>query len=617
MSSFNAIDSSSVDAAEQSGLSKAREISEALIRILANELEKMDEAKIKPAVGEDASDIDPNISNERHDIYQKLSEEYQNSGADPETAKAAAFDYAILDLGAEESENISAAHDQITGKAQNLTSSNEDQPLSFMQTMTAAGIDASEAVAINKLYADSCAHAENVMDNKYDGAPNDIQDQFLSGVYEKIKDPDLSTVLLERHNSDIKTIYMGNGSDQFKPELFTENHQERLTGLGLSSREAVSLTAIRDKEIADTLNMGLQNPANGQSGSGDIFRNAINNSTLGDDEKAAIAYSFNEDLSAAREQSQYEATEKANRAERFDQYKAETSDITGAAKQALLQGESLSTVHSMVIEDRSSSATVDQATEILKEAKTELAELVADTKTTQLEFNPFSSDTLVDDKKISKAYQDTLEDSGVSSETAKKASADLTEGKGGKESASIRTAHKEVLDHAKLRDMYERVYDSLSVPSSVSQLAAKDAARGLGANTSTAISDAHNIVREATTKAEISADNNWDKYADMFKSSHLEKYPGDTSEPTPYALMKGVAKVALEDGQSKSSVTKMIENSPINNPPSGDRSTQAKGIVTSVSNSLTVKDNKKSQQKAKPKTKAKAKVTAKKVGMEM
>jgi hypothetical protein len=615
MSSFNAIDSSSVDAAEQSGLSKAREISEALIRILASELAKMNEAKIKPAVGEDASDIDPNITNERHDIYQKLSDEYQKAGADPETAKAAAFDYAILDLGADESENISAAHDQITGKSKNLNLPIEDQPLSFMQTMTAAGMDVSDAVDINKLYADSCTHAENVMSNKYEGAPNDIQDQFLSGVYEKIKDPDLSTVLLERYNSDIKTIYMGNGSDQFQPELFTENHQERLTGLGLSTREAVSLTTIRDKEIADTLNMGLQNPANGQSGSGDIFRNAINNSTLGEDEKAAIAYSFNEDLSAAREQSQYEATEKANRAERFDQYKAETSDITAAAKQALLQGESLSVVHSMVLEDRS--ATVDQATEILKEAKTELAELVTDTKTTQLEFNPFSSDITVDDKKISKAYQDTLEDSGASSETAKKASADLAEGKGGKESASIRTAHKEVLDHAKLRDMYERVYDSLSVPSSVSQLAAKDAARGLGANTSTAIADAHNIVRDVTTKAEISADNNWDKYANMFKSAHLEKYPGDTSEPTPYALMKGVAKVALEDGQPKNSVIKMIENSPINNPPSGDKSTQAKGIVTSVSNTMTVKDKKKSQQKDKPKTRSKAKTASKKVGMEI
>jgi hypothetical protein len=625
---FNATDPSSVDAAEKAGLDKSREISEALLRLLAKELSALGNAK-KPGTeaspGEYPSDIDPNITNEQHDLYKKLSDQYEQAGATPDVAKAAAFDYAIQGQGADESENIAKAHEQITNLSlgnesvtDTVLDQNSSEPLSFMQTMTACGVDASVAMALNKLHNQECKHAKNVIANQYESLDKLDENVVQNEISRQITDPKLADALIEKHNADVRDIFIGTPNLDSHVEITTENHRERLVGLGLSKRDAEKLTLVRDKEIFDAITLATNYPQNGESGSGDIFRAAVENSLLDTDAKQAVTYNFDEDLAAARAQGIYDAAEKSDRTDRFAVYRSQTTNLTGAAKQALLQGEAISTVYSMVLEDQSSDNGIEQATQVLNDAQNELRALVKESEAiSQLTFEPSEIDSSATRENISASYEATLKESGASHPTAQKAAIDLAQGKGGNDSPAVRKAHREVLAHAHLKEMYGRVYDSLNVPQSVAQLAAKDAARGLGANSSPNIEKAHSLATVSTVVAPNLDANNWDKYVDKFRSEKAEKYPGDTTEPTPHTLMKGAAMVALQNGEPTENVISMLQKSPLNNPPGGDKAAQAKEIVTNVSNVMQAKAKKKVQDKSVSKAKGKSVKPAKKAGIEM
>lgn len=637
---FNATDPSSVDAAEKAGLDKSREISEALLRLLAKELAALgakkpaqkpdnepgdDKPGNEPAPGEYPSDIDPNITNEQHNLYKEIAAEYQQSGADPEVAKAAAFDFAIQGQGADESENIAKAHEQITDRSLSNEeisdmppAQNSSEPLSFMQTMTACGVDASVAMDINKLHNQACQHAENVMTNQYQNLVDPVENDFYDAISTQVDDPELGNFLIEKHAAEVRDIFIGTPNLVTHTEITTENHRERLVGLGLSQRDAEKLTIVRDKEIFDAITLATNYPQNGESGSGDIFRAAVENSLLDTDAKQAVTYNFDEDLAAARAQGIYDAAEKSDRTDRFAVYKSQTTDLTSAAKQALLQGEAISTVYSMVLEDQSSDNGIEQATQVLNDAQNELKALVTESEAvSQLTFEPSEIDSSATRETISASYEATLKESGASHPTAQMAAIDLAQGKGGNDSPAVRKAHREVLAHAHLKEMYGRVYDSLNVPQSVAQLAAKDAARGLGANSSPNIEKAHSLATVSTVVAPNLDANNWAKYVDKFRSEKAEKYPGDTTEPTPHTLMKGAAMVALQDGEPTENVISMLQKSPLNNPPGGDKAAQAKEIVTNVSTAMQAKAKKKVQDKSVSKAKGKSVKPAKKAGIEM
>jgi hypothetical protein len=638
---FNATDPGSVDAAEKAGLDKSREISEALIRLLKRELDALyanrPELKPKPeqdeltdstpgfkaSPGEYPSDIDPNITNEQHDLYKRLSAEYEQSGAAPDVAKAAAFDHAIIGQGADESKNIAKAHEQITDSSldneaftNTASAQNGSEPLSFMQTMTACGVDASVAMAINQLHNQACQHARNVMANQYDSLDKTAEDDLSTAISSQVDDPVLSNALIERHNADVRDIFIGVPKGEFQPELTAENHSERLVGLGLSNRDAERLTIVRDQEIFDAIALATNYPQNGESGSGDLFRAAVEDSLLDKDAKEAIVYNFDEDLATAREQSIYEANEKAARMQRFAEYKSQSTNLTGAAKQALSQGEAISTVYSMVLEDPSSDNTIEQATQVLEEAQNELKALVKESEAVSpLTLAPDVSDSSTTRQDITASYEATLKDAGATDQTAQKAAQDLSAGKGAEHSPSVRQAHREVLAHGHLREMYERVYGSLNVPPSVAQPAAKDAARGLGANHSQNIAMAHSLARVSKTVAPNLDTHDLTQYVNQFRSEIAAKYPGDNTEPTAHTLLKGAAMVALENGEPKENVISMVEKSPLNNPSGGNKADQAKGIVANVSQVMQAKAKRKVQVQDKPVSKAKGK--SKKAGIEM
>jgi hypothetical protein len=487
-----------------------------------------------------------------------------------------------------------------------------------MQTMTACGVDISVAREINKLHNQACQNARDVMTNQYGSLDRSAEDDLANAISNQIDDPELSNALIDRHSADLRNILIGAPEGKFQPELMTENHRERLTGLGLSKRDAEKLTTIRDKEIFDAISLGKDNPPNGESGSGDLFRNAVEDSLLEKDAREAIIYSFNEDLSAAREQGIYEADEKIARTERFALYKSQSTDLTGAAKQALLQGEAISTVYSMVLEDQSSGNNIEQATQVLNDAQNQLSALIKESKSaSQLSLEPSEANTPATRLDITASYEATLKKSGARDATAQKAAIDLAQGKGAKDSPAVRQVHREVLAHNHLREVYESVYDSLNVPQAVAQLAAKDAARGLGAKTSVNIEKAHglaNVSRVVESNLDV---ENWNQYSAQFLKQHADKYPGDKTPPTPRTTMKGAAMAALQAGESNENVVRMLKKSPLNNLPGGDKAAQAKGIVTSVSTVMQAKAKRKVQDKAVSQSKSKSRKPAKTAGIEM
>jgi hypothetical protein len=639
---FNATDPSSVDAAEKAGLDKARELSEVLLRLLekaraalnANRPdEKLGNEKPgnDPAPGEYPNDIDPNITNEQHDLYAKVSAEYQHSGADIEVAKAAAFDFAIRGQGADKSKNVAIAHEQIADRALGTEMGTDAEPidqsnesLSFMQMMTGAGVDIAVARAINSQRIEERLYAEDVMANRTSGFDQPVRGDLAKEISNAVKNSEIARFLTDQHETELRAIFLKEPNNSYKFELISENHSARLVGLGLNDFAAEQLTTVRNNELFDAVQLGQAQAESGKSGSGDLFKSAIEKSSLEPDAQIAIIKSFDKDLENSRELGRYEAAEKDARTKRFALYRSQSKDLTSAACQAFLQGEAIPTVYQMVIEAQPEGTLMQKATEnaeqIVRAAQENIKKLTQESAAvSQLIPATSQSGTPATQRDRASTYEGTLLDSGATHTTAQKAAQDLSAGKGADDSANVRQAHREVLAHNHLREMYERVYESLNVPPAVAQSAAQDAAKGLGANTSAFIAQAHSL---ATVSSEIHPNldaDNWAKYASQFRVEKAKKYPGDKAEPTPHALMQGAAKVALQAGEPKETVVRMIQNSPLNNPPGGDRAAQAKGIVTKVSNAIDAKA--KSEAKATGKSASKPRVQsskiAQKAGVEM
>lgn len=189
------------------------------------------------------------------------------------------------------------------------------------------------------------------------------------------------------------------------------------------------------------------------------------------------------------------------------------------------------------------------------------------------------------DLAVEKAHQIQMERSGASTDSAKLAAAAIAKGDGA-ENVVVDRAHKEViLAQSHLQAMYERIYSSLEVPDNLVEKAAIDAAKGLGSNSSDNIRDAHATVKSNRVETEVgtqssSPTQNWEKYSELANQARLEKYPGDKKQPSEYASMTGAAVQAFKAGESVGDVQAMLENSPANNPPRGDKAVHAKGIVT-------------------------------------
>lgn len=95
-------------------------------------------------------------------------------------------------------------------------------------------------------------------------------------------------------------------------------------------------------------------------------------------------------------------------------------------------------------------------------------------------------------QQLQATYQETLQQHGVSPETAASASQDLANNRGAVDSAPIAQAHQEIHQHNVLKNMYQSVYERHGVSPEIATAAADQLARGNGANRSPEVHRAHN-----------------------------------------------------------------------------------------------------------------------------
>lgn len=570
--SFNVQDKQSVATAQDAGLNKAQEIATALLRLAQKGELNFKKLLKQRHPSEDINDTDPNITNERHELYAQAVDKYERFGADSQTAKDAAIDFAIRDMGADTSAHISKAHDQIN----------------FQQTLLNEGISSEQINSLAQLRNEFITLAENwVADEPFVYPLEDPQTpNFREQLVEAGLQNDLALQLEEQLGERMDSI-LGDQDNLPEAKVIPKKKSQNTTQTQPIELQQQPAAVVNDPSSQQlTENSGSNHELAECSPPELSFRQRLAEAGVDVNVAKELSKQRDSELSAIKQ-----AVQKGEPAPIFvDDFKSQLSttslgwedhlkfvDEFDADRAAIEKGTQV--VRSQPVQEQNPPEQTTRSQTISQD----VTQAVDRLPTEESPSKPTSVQT-----KQKEAFKGQLQEVGVSSKTAEQAAEDLSMRKGGNDSPAIRKAHREYIAQDSLKQMYREIYTPLGVPSDVVEKAAIDAAKGQGANASENVRKAHDMVqanaldKTANIKQnpELTDSQRWEKYCEAFKQVRAEKYPGDKKQPSEYATMTGAAVQAFKAGVKREDIQSMLENCPANNPPRGDKATYAKGIVT-------------------------------------